>query len=220
MKTKTNFLVDTLAYCSALLIVSFLMSMNLFSQEKSSIASASDELNKGNYTKAESDYTKVIEKNKSYAPAFYGRGLALSYQAKYDAAIEDFLRAISLESNHHKAYYACGLCYMRKGEYRQAAQSFEKALEFDNNPDYTYSTACAYYYLGEYSQAEVYFDRTLKINNDYALAYYGLGASARIDGKSKEAASFLERYLSLAGNHDGLESEAQRIIKDIKSEEE
>ena len=52
---------------------------------------------KGEHDRAIEDYSRAIELDPEYAPAYYNRGNAYSDKGEYDRAIEDLNRAIELD---------------------------------------------------------------------------------------------------------------------------
>ena len=50
------------------------------------------------------DYTRAIELDSSYAPAYYNRGISKYELKDSDGAFKDFNKAIKLDSNFASAY--------------------------------------------------------------------------------------------------------------------
>ena len=71
----------------------------------------------GRYDLAVVNYTKVIELQPDYAPAYHGRGRAYYKQKNYDKAIADYNKAIELSLNDAPIYVSRGDTYGMKKDY-------------------------------------------------------------------------------------------------------
>ena len=146
-------------------------------------------LDKGQYDKAISDFTKAIEINPS-AEAYYRRGVAYDYPAghgnlrgeayldpksaeAYDRsmdayfgkAISDFNKAIELNPKYAEAYYRRGVAYNNK-IIRAAVKS---AMMKKIDPKYTE----AFYRAKDAYKDKAFsdFTKTIELNPDYPEAY-------------------------------------------------
>ncbi|MFN2111465.1 MAG: tetratricopeptide repeat protein, partial [Anaerolineae bacterium] len=62
-------------------------------------------LKMGEYDKAIQEYSKALELDPTYVPAYYDRGLAHAQRQHYADAIADFSEVIALDPQHRDAYY-------------------------------------------------------------------------------------------------------------------
>jgi tetratricopeptide (TPR) repeat protein len=74
-------------------------------------------------------FTKALQLNPRFAPAYEERGLNYYFQEKYDKVIQDFTHYIHLVPDKAEAYRMLGMGYLKIGNYQNAIVSFDKALE-------------------------------------------------------------------------------------------
>ncbi len=74
-------------------------------------------------------FTKALELNPGFAPAYEERGLNYYFQEKWDKVIQDFSHYIHLVPNKANAYQMLGMGYLKIGNYPKAIVNFDKALE-------------------------------------------------------------------------------------------
>ena len=67
-----------------------------------------DNVVKGQYKQALSDFNKALEINPNYAGAYYNRGLVNVILEQKEQAISDFSKAIEINPNDAEAYYNRG----------------------------------------------------------------------------------------------------------------
>ena len=84
-------------------------------------------INKGQYDRAISDYTKAIEIDPKYASIYYNRGIAYDNKGQYDQAISDHTKAIEIDPKLVSAYYNRGVVYYFKKEYDKSWEDLKKA---------------------------------------------------------------------------------------------
>ena len=88
----------------------------------------------GGYDLAIVNYTKVIELQPDYAPAYHGRGRAYYKQKNYDKAIADYNKAIELSLNDAPIYVSRGDAYGMKKDYDRSIADHTRAIELQ--PDF------------------------------------------------------------------------------------
>ena len=71
------------------------------------------------FSKAISEFDRLINRNRKYADAYYGRGLVYALEGKYDSAIADFTRYLELEKKDVNSYCNRGLARVLQGQYDQ-----------------------------------------------------------------------------------------------------
>ena len=77
------------------------------------------------FTKAEKIYPSVY--------IYVGRGMALTYLAKYEAAIQDFNQALKLKPMDEKIHKMHGIAYLNWGKYRESINDFDESIKLDPN---------------------------------------------------------------------------------------
>jgi len=123
------FIINLLALCSL---------TALAQQESRDVRKGNRQYKKENYTEAEVDYRRGLEKNNKSFEAHFNLGDALFKQDKYQEAAEQFgLAAQQLDAKKDKdrlaaTYHNLGNSYFGAQQYDQAVKAYQQALR--NNP--------------------------------------------------------------------------------------
>ena len=112
-----------------------LVSLNTFAQkEAGDVRKGNREYKKQNYTEAEVNYRRGLEKNKNGYEAHYNLGDALFKQDKYEDALAEFATAAKmLDKKEDKARYAkamhnIGNCHFAQQQYDKAVGAYQESL--------------------------------------------------------------------------------------------
>jgi tetratricopeptide (TPR) repeat protein len=202
-------------------IILFALGLFIFqmarSQDQGYIEKASNAFQNKDYNGAVSLYSKAIENQPKFSPAYYGRGLAYYYLNKLENAIADFVLAVKYDVKFDPAFYGLGLCYTKMGDYKNAIRSFKDGIDLKAEPEYYYALGNAYLYNKDYENSAVSYSSAIKLKPDFGLAYYGRGTAYQYQGNFEEGIKNLEKYIQLQGDKDGLEAEAKRLIQDMRT---
>lgn len=76
-------------------------------------------------------FTKALELNPRFAPAYEKRGLFYFFQEKYDKVIEDLTRFIRLAPDKADAYRMLAIAYLKVENYDKAIVSFDTAIQLE-----------------------------------------------------------------------------------------
>jgi|YNPMSStandDraft_2_1061718.scaffolds.fasta_scaffold12330_3 tetratricopeptide (TPR) repeat protein len=191
-------------------------SIALWSQE-TDITAALNALQRGDYSSALNIYSKFLQSNEKYAPAFYGRAIANYKLKNYKAALEDANKAIDLDINYADAHFIAGLATIELNDYQNAIKFFTRAIELlPNNAKYIYSLANAYYFSQMDEDAIQQYTRAIELEPSFAPAYYGRGIAYYMANKFPQAKLDLEQYLAMDDRNVDLKFEAERILKVIE----
>jgi len=76
-------------------------------------------------------FTKALEVNPRFAPAYEKRGMFYFFQEKYDKVIEDLTRFIRLAPNKADAYRMLAIAYLKVENYDKAIVNFDTAIQVD-----------------------------------------------------------------------------------------
>ena len=79
-------------------------------------------------------YNDAIALNPKSPANYVLRGIAYSYQKKYDLEIADYNQALELKPDYADAYKYLGMTFYNKKGYQQAIYLFTKAIE--SSPEY------------------------------------------------------------------------------------
>ncbi len=143
--------------------------MGLFYQGNAKFAS-------GNHPGATLDYSKAIEINPQFAPAYNNRGNSKSALGDHPGAILDYDKAIEINPQDAPAYNNRGSAKSELSNHRKAILDYDKAIEI--NPQFTptyYNRGNAKVALGNHREAILDYDKAIEINPQYAKAYYNRG---------------------------------------------
>jgi tetratricopeptide (TPR) repeat protein len=129
---------------SALTVVALLISLCTFAQkEASDVRRGNKEYRKQNYTEAEVDYRRGLEKNKEGYEAHYNLGDALFKQDKYADAQTEFETAAKLldkktdKTRYAKSMHNIGNCAFAQEQYDQAVAAYQESLRANPKDDET-----------------------------------------------------------------------------------
>jgi Ca-activated chloride channel homolog len=141
MKKSKLFLLTSL-----LLVVT----MSAFAQkEKKEIRAGNDRYEKGNYSDAETEYRKALEKNQTSYPGTYNLGGALYRQKKFDEAVQQYQQAIDRTTDPKEkasSYHNLGNSMVKAQKYAESIDAYKKALKLnpsDNDTRYNLAYAQA-----------------------------------------------------------------------------
>lgn len=124
---------------SILVVFLFAFSSEVFAQkEAGDVRKGNRQYKKQNYTEAEVDYRRGIEKNKNGYEAHYNLGDALYRQDKYEDALSEFSTAAKMldrkedKERYAKAMHNIGNCHFAQQQYDKAVGAYQESLR--SNP--------------------------------------------------------------------------------------
>jgi len=124
---------------SILVVFLFAFSSEVFAQQEAGdVRKGNREYKKQNFTKAEVDYRRGIEKNKNGYEAHYNLGDALYRQDKYEDALSEFSTAAKMldrkedKERYAKAMHNIGNCHFAQQQYDKAVGAYQESLR--SNP--------------------------------------------------------------------------------------
>jgi tetratricopeptide (TPR) repeat protein/DNA-binding beta-propeller fold protein YncE len=130
----------------------------------------------GQYSKAEAELIKALEKDKDNPEVSLARAELLIAQDLFRDAQRDLERAIALDPQNGKAYELLGLCFFEQKLLKKAAENYDRAIQL--NPDDTslyHSLARAQLGRGDIPGAMVALQNALEINPGDSEAMVMLG---------------------------------------------
>jgi tetratricopeptide (TPR) repeat protein len=161
-------------------------------------------------------FTKALELNPTFAPAYEERGLNYYFQEKYDKVIEDFTHYIHLVPHKADAYRMLGMGYLKTGNYQKAIINFDNALKLEPKMAAVFSyRAEAFRLNGQLSEAIEDAGKAFSLEKDPRIlsdvyrtrgkAYQELGQEILANSDFKKAMEidpryFLYRYISGYGD--------------------
>ena len=124
---------------SILVVFLFAFSSEVFAQQEAGdVRKGNREYKKQNFTKAEVDYRRGIEKNKNGYEAHYNLGDALYRQDKYEDALSEFSTAAKMldrkedKERYAKVMHNIGNCHFAQQQYDKAVGAYQESLR--SNP--------------------------------------------------------------------------------------
>jgi formylglycine-generating enzyme required for sulfatase activity len=83
-------------------------------------------VDKKEYDRAITDYTKAIKINKKFIDAYFSRGLVYEIKELHDEAIKDFTKTIELNPRYEAAYFNRGIACLKKENHNETIDDFTK----------------------------------------------------------------------------------------------
>lgn len=174
---------------------------------------------KGDYAQSLEAYSAAIQLNPEYAPSFFGRALANANLNKLNEAVQDFTTCLKLDPKNHQALYARAIVYTKLGDNSKAMSDINEAIALSkDNSNYYYERANLHYYMENDEKSIEDYTKALELSPTNGVAYYGRGIAYKFAGKLKEAERDLQTYITMNGNKENLQAEAERLIKILKDD--
>ncbi len=125
-------------------------------------------------------------------------GNILQDKDRLDEAVYMFKKSIETDPKYYKAHYNLGYIYMIKEMPNMALAEFKKAVKYKDDFAYGYyNMGCAYLKLKQYGNARYNFFRAIDIKGDEPMFYYNLAYTYKMQGKEKQAQTYLDIYNKL-----------------------
>ena len=152
--------------------------------------------NLGLFDAAIHDYNRSISIDKTYAVAFYNRGLCNMRCRKHNLALQDFTTAVSL--GFFDALTNRGAVQQILGHMSEAEQDYLRAIKINLRNTIALTNMGALALLKETPEEAIeYLDTAILINPCYILAYLHRGSAFYQTGKTAYALRDYEKALSI-----------------------
>jgi tetratricopeptide (TPR) repeat protein len=155
-------------------------------------------MNRFLYGEAAGEFRKALEIDPAFNLARINLGIALYYDADFDAARQALEEALARDPANPYANFSLGLVLKHKGLTDEAAVRFRRVVDADPK------CASAFYNLGVISarqgkpeEAEAELNRALELDPSNAAALYSLGSFLLKQGRAQEGREVLERFQAL-----------------------
>ena len=120
------------------------------------------------FSKAISEFDRLIHNNSRYSDAYYSRGLAYALEGKYAPAIADFTHYLGLDPKDADSYCNRGLAQVLLGQYDQGLADLNKALELTpNDPLALYLRGFVQFKQGRAAAAKADYEKALRLNPEF-----------------------------------------------------
>lgn len=128
-------------------------------------------------------YTRAIEIDPLFAPAYYNRAICRKARGDVQGAIADYTEAIRADPQHAKAYNNRGVARDDLGDREGAIADYTEAIRL--NPQYAdayFNRGIAHKALDRVDQAIADYTEAIRLNPNYWKAYFNRGAARRAQG--------------------------------------
>lgn len=135
-----------------------------------------EEARVGNFDKAIELFTKSIQIDPTYAPAYNNRGIVKMQKTEYTDAVEDFTKAIDLDPTDHAFFFNRALTKAKMGEKEFAIEDYGLSLKIKPDDKVFLKKAVLEYELLQYDKALADIEQAIVLNDkepDYFF-YSGL----------------------------------------------
>ncbi len=143
----------------------------------------------GDYEGAVADFTKAIEIDPNYAPAYDSRGIAhFRLGNNVELALADFSKAIEIDPENVNAYSNRCSAYRILKQWANAANDCDRAVEIAPDfPNVYNSRGNLRIDMKQYQGAIADFNRAIELKPDIGQPYYNRGRAYRILRRNTEA---------------------------------
>jgi len=155
------------------------------------------------YDEAVAAYEEAIKLSQNQWGYYFNLGLASKKLEKRDEATAAFKKALELNPETYSVNKEMGEIFANAGNFEEAKLFYKKAAELSpDDPDASYNLGVCLLNSGESEAALNTFLKTIQLKADYADAYYQIGTLYIGQNRVKEAVESLEKFLTLAPNHE------------------
>ncbi len=169
---------------------------------------------KGDSTKAVTQFLKTIEVNPEHFEAYMQLGLMFSNR-KSKNAIDYFNSALNLKPKSIEAYYALGMFQQENGNPDAAIKAYKSIITIDTKYKAAYYNIGYIYleYKKDFKEALNYFGDAIKTDNDYAEAYYNRGYAYEFLKDYQNARKDYKKAIDLKHNYQNAIEAMNRLDK-------
>ncbi|MBO7237840.1 MAG: tetratricopeptide repeat protein, partial [Elusimicrobiaceae bacterium] len=153
------------------------------------------EQNQGHLDEAVSFYSKAINRDGAFAPAYRYRASAFKDMGELEASAQDYTQLVALQPEPI-FYNRRGLVYEELAKWDEALADYNKTIELSPQWPIAYNNR-GYVYLkqGKYAQAKADFETALKLDDSLPTPYINLAGLAWLQKKDRRQ---VFRYLDKA----------------------
>jgi len=149
------------------------------------------------------DCSRALAINDQLAPAHVAMGMIRAAKGENERAESEFKAALKLDPLNADAYRELATTYSAMGHADQAEATYKRAIELRHDWSSVKQLGVFYFNNGPLSEAERCFREVIRLTPDSAKAYSNLGGTYAKMGRYADAATQLEKSISLAPTSDG-----------------
>jgi len=165
------------------------------------------------------EYKLALSDDPNLADAYGNLAAIYRQQGKYTQALQEFEKALSHGADTATTLYNQGMIYYTFGLLDKTEEYYKSSIairDYDYFPHYLLGTL--YVDKGMWEQAISEFESALQYNPEFGPPYYELGLIYHRLGKKAQSISSLENFIQI-GEGDPIEiKNAQRLLKELKTE--
>ena len=173
---------------------------------------------RGDLQGAIATYTRVIEMDSSFAPAYKSRGLAYFDAGDKQRAIADYNQALNLSPDDAEAYNNRGNALASLGDHQRAIADYDEAIRLSPRYAEAYNNrGNARAALGDNNEAINDFNQAISLDPRYAIAYNNRGNARAAEGDRQGARQDLQRAASIfqSQNNNDLYKQVMNNIREL-----
>ena len=156
----------------------------------------------GNWAAALANFDLALDRNSSFAEAWYYRGMANRDAGNFSQALADYTAAVNADPAYPAAFYARGGVYRRLEDYDEAIRDYDRAIDLEpDDADFYYARGLAYALLKRHTLAIEDFKESLILEPENPDACYELGRAYWETQQWKEALKSFDAALDIEPNH-------------------
>ena len=189
------------------------------------------------YEDALAAHNQAININADFHEAWYQKGLTLNGLERHFEALESYEKAVSIQPNYYEAWYKLAICLSILQRHEEALIAYDRTISI--KPDHHeawFNKGAVYKEFSLYEQALASCEQALNIKQDYVDAWCWKGSILKSLDRHEEALASYNQAISLnpafdyllayqihtkllIANWDGIDSQIDLLIKNIKAGE-
>lgn len=119
----------------------------------------------GRNDEAVADFTRAIELNTQFVPAYTNRAYSRLQTGRFSEALADLNKSVEIDPNQPAAYSLRGTAFLQTGDANAALTDYEAALKLDpDSPQLRADVGFAQFFAGQYEPALASFDSVLEVD--------------------------------------------------------
>jgi lipoprotein NlpI len=152
------------------------------------------------FDRAEAEYNKAIEIDRTQADYYSDRGLAFAANGEYERALADYDRALAIDPIDAQAFDSRGGAYVGKGDYDRAITDFTTAIELHPGHAVAWEhRGYARFYRGDFRDAAADLSHALELGDGAnAMLFLFLARSRAGEPAAAELAANARRLKTAA----------------------
>lgn len=155
-------------------------------------------LKENDYTSALAAFDKVVELKPDFAPAWFGKGVALGKLGLQEEELKAYDKLIELKPDDEKVWYIKGVTLGLHGQYEEALKAFNKVIELKpDDAEALYFKGITLWELGQYEEALKAYDKVIGLKPDDEKAWFNKGVALGKLGQQEEALKAFEKVIEL-----------------------